>query len=136
MSVTFAGDTIVSDSTSSAYYGGAGFVAGDIEDEIYQFTIPRANGTGEKTSGNKRRHHALRCQWFSTDEKEVRSKIDEIRMEKKYGTLSIPNYSGNGYLAYPYCRLERVEWGGRQAGYRDGSRVTVFSAVLYFIQVR
>lgn len=136
MSFSFAGDTIISDSGSSAFYGGGSFIAGDIEDEIYTFAIPRSNGIGEKTSGDRARHHVVRVQWFSKDEKQVRDKIDDIRKRKMYGTLSIPDSGGNGYLTYPYCRLDRVDWGGRQAGYRDGDSVTVFSATLYFVQVR
>lgn len=135
MGATFAGLDIVSDSFG-AFNGGFVFTEGDLEDEIYEFSIPRASGVGEKWSGDRRRIHVLRCQWYSTNESSVRARILAWRENKTVGTLALESAS-SGTLQYQYCRLVQVQWGQRASGYRpNGGVVSILDATLYFKQVR
>lgn len=137
MAVSFQGSTLVSDTLTHSYYGDAKFFQGEVEQEIYAFSVPRSSGIGEKSSGKRQRRHRLEVIWHTNAESTIRTNLDTLQAGGTYGTLSIPNYSTDGYLTFPYCRLERVDYGQRMAGRRaDGNACTVMFATLFFLQVR
>lgn len=135
MATTFAGFTIQSDSFG-VYFGDCEFAEGDVEQEMFEFGIPRASGVGEKTAGDRRAIHTCRITWKSTDEEQVRDKIRQFRQDYTVGSLVVESATSTN-LTFQYCRLMDVRWGRRAAGYTpQGTEVSIFDAVLIFKQVR
>jgi len=135
MSTTFASQTIQSDGFGT-FFGEATFLEGGLEDEIYEFSIPRSSGVGEKSAGDRRALHQLRVRWCTTDESTVRNQINDFRKDKTVGSLSVESAT-SGSLSFQYCRLVDVQWGTRAAGYRpDGVEVSIIEALLTFKQIR
>lgn len=135
MATTFDGETIQSDSFTVTN-GEAAVLSGGLESEIYEYSIPRSNGVGEKTSGHRRRVHRVRIRWCTTNESQVRELIYGFQYDRTVGTLVVESATSSTLTA-PYCRLVDVQWGPRAAGYRpNGVKVTIMEAVLTFKQVR
>ena len=129
MSVTFGGVGIVSDS-AGAWYGQSRFVSGDVEEEVYERTVPRASGVFEVRSNISRRVHVVDVTYYTTAEQTVVNGLAAIRLAGAYAVLSDTQAGSFGS-----CRLMSVEYGPKRYGRGQGQNVTVLPARLIFKQV-
>lgn len=126
MSITFGGITIVADS-AGAWYGESKFVAGDVEDEIYERTVPRASGVFEVRSSIMRRTHIVEVVYFTSNAQTVVNGLTALRLGGAYAVLA-DTVAGS----FGSCRLVSVRYAPKVAG---AGGVVVLPATLTFKQV-
>ena len=126
MSITFAGNAIVADA-AGVWYGESKFVAGDVEDEIYERTVPRASGVYEVRATVARRTHVVEVVYFTTNPQTVVNVLTALRLSGAYGVLA-DTVAGS----FVSCRLVSVQYSPKIAG---AGGVTVLPATLTFKQV-
>lgn len=126
---TWAGYTLVDNSSSSAYYGVARLIEGVPVADIARRSAPRTNGVLEVFSGWRERIHRLSCDWGTSSESTLRAALRGYHASLLYGTLYAEG------ATFSNCRLANIVWGPRKVGTLGGSAVVVMSAELEFIEV-
>ena len=126
---TWAGYTIVDNSSASAYYGVARLIEGAPVEDITRRSAPRANGVVETFSGWRERIHRLSCEWATTNENTLRAAIRGYHASLLYGTLYAEG------TTFTNCRMLPPVWGPRRLAVLGGVAVVIMAAELQFIQV-
>ena len=127
--VTWGGTTLV-DSAVGVYHGEARVTIGDVTEETSEWSVPRCNGVGERTSGLRSREFRVDVTYYSTVLATLLTTLDAQRRLGQYQTLVAPNVSAS------WCRLSRIDYDEKQAGYNSAGAVMVMRCSLYFKQVQ
>jgi hypothetical protein len=135
MSVTFNGTTIVSNSQGNNFFGEDRVEYGDLDDEVYTRSKPRAAGVSEVSAGTREAYHTIYVRYETPAETTVRATLKAFRVAGTYGSLVVETSSG-GTDTLKYCRLASIRYSVRQSGVLNANKVQTFTAVLVFKQVR